>query len=862
MKSKKIKILIGVFLILGVSIVFNVNSVSASIWDSVWKNTGEQETIEFLQKYQDYLSYGSFPSSIGYWFGWLLIKGLFKMVSFLEGLIPDSLNLLDFLDDAGMQGIVKAVVNDLVLVLMILVLVYLGFKTVIAKNPPNFKSVGVNIFISAFLILGMPTLMNTMQDISLDFYDATQTGQNNGQIESLSWSLIQDNTADLLYVSSMGFSILDDPSGVKNALTPETFKAANLNSLITPETIRNRNMEGTEIENLKYRLDTNENGEIVADKIEDSAFGFLSDSFDQGYFRYQTKFIPIIVGLGALAVAYIFTIFVFATTVVEIGFKQVIGLFVFATDLESGQRTKMVVQDIANAFMLIGFTGLSLKMYTLFLSFLGTKDPNFIIYTVAIISATVVLIKGSSTIMRYFGVDVGLKEGFGQLAGAFALGRGTANVARKIKNSGKAGQAEDHMQSINNQNRALNHHGGLKKSINSTGKSFGYARTRGVGGIAEDVVKGTGEKMVGGLKNSVNSMKSQWTEGVDQGTTKGKMNQEKWNNKKMKGKSINDMAQSPNEMKKFDDSIISEQSPTSSIKDRQSTSGKQMSINDQEAKQKPTMGSYSQENGVQDQPFTNSNKPGNTLQNQNAMTQSNEEILTKMKLEDAMNPKNMDATGTVKMKTDIDGNGEIKQRVSESMSGDKGQKVNTINDQGHSSLQNATQRVIQQIEKTSFSNPENAKQSIIQEVQKNSFGSNDVKQKVIQEIEKSNAATPQQLKQDIKQIFSTANVPNEVQSSVQKIIQEVQSSGSYKPQDIKANVVEEIKKAPIDNHSVKQNVVQEVAVTSDQQKQNVEQVIETKGNQRYFGTLIPDDLKIKPIPRKEERFKGLKDRKL
>ncbi|BDP87021.1 hypothetical protein EfmAA818_06170 [Enterococcus faecium] len=33
--------------------------------------------------------------------------------------------------------------------------------------------------------------------------------------------------------------------------------------------------------------------------------------------------------------------------------------------------------------------------------------------------AVFVLIKGSGTVMRYFGVDIGLKEGYGQLASAF-----------------------------------------------------------------------------------------------------------------------------------------------------------------------------------------------------------------------------------------------------------------------------------------------------------------------------------------------------------------------------------------------------------------------------------------------------------
>ncbi|RBP59276.1 hypothetical protein DES36_1191, partial [Alkalibaculum bacchi] len=209
-KRKKKLIFTATVIISGFLLIwFSPLNVQASIFDNIFGDDTE-EIVAFLQSHSDWLQNSSFLNIIGHQLAWAFIKLAYVVVSFLESLIPESLSLLSFLDDAGMQGILKAVINDLVVVLMILVLVYLGFKTVVAKNPPNFKSIGVNIFISAFLILGMPTLMNTMQDISLEFYDATQTGMNNEQVSSLAWGLIQDNTVDLLYVSSRGFSILDD----------------------------------------------------------------------------------------------------------------------------------------------------------------------------------------------------------------------------------------------------------------------------------------------------------------------------------------------------------------------------------------------------------------------------------------------------------------------------------------------------------------------------------------------------------------------------------------------------------------------------------------------------------------------------
>lgn len=186
----------------------------------------------------------------------------------------------------------------------------------------------------------------------------------------MAWNLVKDNTADLVYVADKGFDrISNDAEGtVKNGLKPEIFTAVDMAEVITPDAIENIKTDNKveDLESLKYTLSTDGQGNYTATEIKDGFLSFFSDNFKTGYFRYPAKFTPIIVGLIALAIAYLFTIFIFITTVIEIGYKRVVGLFVFATDLESGQRTKMVMQDILNAFLLIAFTGLSFRMYTIF----------------------------------------------------------------------------------------------------------------------------------------------------------------------------------------------------------------------------------------------------------------------------------------------------------------------------------------------------------------------------------------------------------------------------------------------------------------------------------------------------------------
>lgn len=822
-----LSITIGVFLIPG--------QVFASFWDSVWSNNGDQETINFLQKYEEYLQFGSFFTIMSHWLGWAIIKCLYVFTSAIEGLIPESLNLLNFLDDSGMQGLFKAIINDLVLVLMILTIVYLGFKTVIAKEPPSFKSVGVNIFLSAFLILGLPSLMDTMEDVSLKFFDATQTGENNDGSANLSWNLIQNNTVDLMYIASRGFSTLENESAQKNALTKENFNITNLNALIKPDTVSK--LEGNEIQNLAYKLDTDDSGKPVADKIESSAFSFLSDSFDSGYFRYSTKFLPIIVGLLGLLFAYLFTIFVFASTAIEIGFKQVLAPIIFATDLETGQRTKMVVQDIANAFLLIAFTGLSFRLYTMFLSFLVSSNINIFVYIIALISATFVLIKGSNTTMRYFGVDVGLKDGFAQIAGAFAIGRSTAHVGRSLRNvltksdkingfpnsnnSNKDALSEhvDSTRSVNDSKKGIGNT--LKKSVNSAGKTVGYMRERGITGMAEDAIKGTGEKIgnninskMKSLTDGVKGIKDSWKQGIEEGELNGLGNQIKW--KQQQGK-------------------------------------QEKSINDSDS-------SLSYE----DKGFLKSND-------------NNKNDTQKQKLQHDLNSINSSATSNI----------SSDMKINPSVS--SGNATHDVSVPNKGNVSSSVQKIIQQVEQTSFKDPQTAKQSIIQEVRNIPYGS-DVKQRMIQEIEKASVASPQQLQQNVQQVLATANVPVSTQNAIQKVVQDVQKT-SQSPEIVQAKVIQEIQKSSFGNETVKQTVIQDIqkafAATPEQLQQNIKQVIEktdpssvtqeiktkvtkdeqvnvrvnNQSNQKsYFKSILPPEFfEFEEVERKSSRFDKFKD---
>ncbi|MED3102841.1 hypothetical protein P4325_32625, partial [Bacillus thuringiensis] len=241
--------------------------------------------------------------------------------------------------------------------------------------------------------------------------------------------------------------------------------------------------------------------------------------------------------------------------------KKIIAPIVFVTDIETGEKTKMVMQDIFKGFLIFAFTGLNLRFYTIIVNYLAEKNINAFLYIVAMVCLTVALIKGSESILKYFGVDVGLKEGknhlMGMVGGAMAAKGAVKGVGRMFsgaKNlmSGGSGQTREDTpkrSEMDSNHESADLHGeqknnakggGMqaKKFARNTGAALSYATNRGVGGMMNDagnkvaetvggaVDKGK-EKVSGvakGVSDGVKGTVSEFKSGQEQGKEKAQEN--------------------------------------------------------------------------------------------------------------------------------------------------------------------------------------------------------------------------------------------------------------------------------------------------------------------------------------------------
>ena len=523
--SRKINWLALSVLVLMISVVFTRNVVEASIFN--WFDDTKSQT-EFLNNslYRPYLKKynGDFLSQFGIWLGWAVVKGMFTVTDSIQNMIPDVLDLFNFIESTGLNNVYQSVMNTIVVGLMILSLMFVGYKMITGKGTIDLKSVGTNIVMSVALILLMPTMISSGIQFSKIFYNDATTITNSD--DGVAWSLIKQGVTDLAYINKTDQYSSIDKTEDRNKLTRKNFQQTDLTQVLTDKVIDKLEKENPAADNLRYELVENSNNEFVATKFSDNFLSTFSDSLKSGYYRYQANLWGISIGLTALAIAYVFSAFVIITAILELAFKRVLGVLVFATDIETGQRSKVVLSDILQCYLTVGFQGFGLSMFAMFINFLNAGQgisTNIFIKTIAYICAVFVLIKGSGTVMRYFGVDIGLKEGYGQLASAFGMGamlfrKGSTGFNRANGsgngNGSDSGEGEDRKPEKNFGET-------LSKKAGKTGRALGYAHERGLSGLASDGATMASERAIKpfkSMRDMANDTKNKFKEGLDDGT--------------------------------------------------------------------------------------------------------------------------------------------------------------------------------------------------------------------------------------------------------------------------------------------------------------------------------------------------------
>lgn len=436
-----------------------------------------------LDNIRPYLHFQDAVGQVFNWIKWGIIKGVYNMANAAENLATNSLDFSKILQDAGLNKWIQGYVLGAAAAVMIAVLVWIGIKMMLGKEKTPVQNVILQAIIATFLIFNLQPLTNWVVDQSTNIYKAEVT---EGNTSSIPFEIIKGNTNDIAYLvynNWPDFGTKKDSGKIKT-LTDEDYgyngwggkdgkksfdrlSATNLASAITPDTVDSMEKTAEKLQKdhnwktlkfkpkyLKYQL-IDGGDKPAAVKIGKSSVPF-SNSYSGGYQRYTVAFLPVVVSLLALSIAFLFITYVIIKSFLDLAIMQILALLIFSTDLDSGARTKAAIQDMFTAALTIALQGFELAFYRIVVNFMTNADMGPILYCVAMIAATAMLWTGSSKTAKFFGVDTGAQKGWAmgaiaanQTAGLFKKGagliggsvKGTAKMAHKAVDLGGTGKA-------------------------------------------------------------------------------------------------------------------------------------------------------------------------------------------------------------------------------------------------------------------------------------------------------------------------------------------------------------------------------------------------------------------------------------
>lgn len=486
-------------------------------------------SLKFLNKNQAVLHYQDILGAAFSWMKWAIIKGLYNLTDTIFGLVSKAFDMKGLLKDAGLSNVNATFISGgLAVSLITLSLVWFGVKKIVMPEAAaSTKKVMTNLIVSVALIAGIGTFINTGLDLSQSVFTAAV----NPDKQSLPMTVIKNNTADLTLLIDSDFKGKNGQLNGTNNLTEDNFKKTDLTTNINADKLKEFRKDNdikdekvqVPINFLKYKLDTDQNGKDVASDFTNSKwYNFMEKAYKPGYARFSTNTAVIMISLIALGVAALFMIYTIPSVIIQLAVARIVSVFVFATDLENGQKTKEVMLDISKSIMVIACTGIEFFVYTTILTFAGNTNLNPWIFAMAIVAGTVMLLVGSNAFLKYFGVDTAIhNNGNGLLkAAAFSMtagkmakgagshavnavqqgGKGLGKMKDKISNAAEK-YADDH--GIETKHPVFKAASGkIGEGMNSTAKGLGYVGTRKAG-LAVDAAQLAAK----GVSNGVNAVK-------------------------------------------------------------------------------------------------------------------------------------------------------------------------------------------------------------------------------------------------------------------------------------------------------------------------------------------------------------------
>ena len=357
-----------------------------------------------------------------------LLWGIVKLLGFIVdsiATVTDKLFILDtFYNDPGVVDFINSV-KPLIAVLFALSLLGIGYQLMFSKTK-EFRKIGMNVLVAIAVILVLPMAMDKMNTLTNYGVDAVK-----GNPPDITNQIIKSNITDLIVYDKINFNE-NDMKSLKSAneIDVNAIRQIDSTSIIEPNMFNTLELKNEDI--FKNKIGVGNDGKLKLGELNQGWMTFWKEY----YYRFNINFLNIIVSLGVIGATLVFTCFKLAKMIFELAYNKFLAIIVAPIDINNGQKTKQIIQNIMSTFIVVFLIAVLLKFYVLFVGMCaGVKGIEGIVLLVA---GSFAVIDGPNMVEKLFGIDAGLRSGFKTMAGAYMVGSAVMGGASKLGNTAKS----------------------------------------------------------------------------------------------------------------------------------------------------------------------------------------------------------------------------------------------------------------------------------------------------------------------------------------------------------------------------------------------------------------------------------------
>ena len=390
-------------------------------------------SYERYERLHPFIIRQNFISDISRTIIWGSIRFLSTIVEMVEEAVFSLLTLSNPFFNSEILMDLIAYVNAAVWLVTPLIVAWIGYKTLYkgAEGVDYFKKAVRNIVLTGLIIVGTGFLINSAQSLlsaGVNYVTATEQGM------SLTDGLVRDSIIDINH--AVGFGEMFDPSSLSHR-----------NNLNTFELLHFSYREVADREVFTHAMRVTPTG-FVPEELSDGRITLVGEiDFLVGH-TYRFVIIDpffIIVQLVIITIALVFSGVKFTRLGFETGFKRLILGFVGVFNMHDGTKTKTLLSDLGNTFVVIFFVVLVLVMYIRFVLWLNGQSFDIVPRLFWLIGGSLGLIDGPKIVEKLTGQDAGISAD--SLRAMQAMTVMGSHAVRSVKNV--AGGAKNFAGGIN-----------------------------------------------------------------------------------------------------------------------------------------------------------------------------------------------------------------------------------------------------------------------------------------------------------------------------------------------------------------------------------------------------------------------------